>query len=88
MEAFQALIEQAVEIAEAVARDTQEEWLAIDARAAAGKLKGIGETAAAGELQASGGAGLGIARALSEWAPVELYDAGKAVEDFYKERWR
>lgn len=88
---FLALIEKAIKVAENTAQvsaGTEEDWMASDASMAARHLREIAEQARSGELPPSDGAGLGITRAFSEWAPKELYDAGKAVEDYYREKWQ
>lgn len=57
--------------------------LAEDAEAAERKFADILEQVKNNTLPTSNGGGLGITRALGEWAPDELYDAGDAVETFY-----
>ena len=60
------------------------DWLRVDALVARGNFQAILEQSVSGSLLPSQGAGLGITRALSEWAPTFLYDAGALVEDFYR----
>lgn len=59
-------------------------WLRDDALVARGNFQAILEQSVSGSLLPSQRAGLGITRALSEWAPTFLYDAGALVEDFYR----
>lgn len=83
------LLDRAILVAAAIVESSSEEraWMAEDARNALEKFRQIRDAAIAGKLPRSGGAGLGITRALGEWAPDDLYEAGKAVEDFYREKW-
>lgn len=39
-------------------------------------------------LPISNGAGLGITRALGEWAPESLYKAGRDVEWYFMNKWK
>jgi hypothetical protein len=83
------LLDRAILVAASVVENCRDDraWMVDDARNALEKFRQIRDAAIAGQLPRSSGAGLGITRALGEWAPDELYEAGKAVEDFYKEKW-
>jgi len=54
---------------------------------AADNFRVLLERAKNGTLQKINGAGLGITRALGEWAPKELYEAGVALESYYMDNW-
>jgi hypothetical protein len=62
-------------------------WMVEDASATRSQFEKIARQVQANELAPSQGAGLGITRSLSEWAPDYLYSAGEAVEDFYMTSW-
>ena len=64
-----------------------EDWMVEDASTAKAQFEKIAEQVRLDTLTPSQGEGLGITRALSEWAPAYLYEAGDAVEDFYKKNW-
>ncbi len=83
------LLDRAILVAAEVVECSRDEseWMAEDARNALEKFRQLRVAAISGQLPRSRGAGLGITRALGEWAPDDLYQAGKAVEDFYRERW-
>ena len=66
---------------------TSQEWMADDATLFISKLLDLKDRTLAGTLPPSHGAGLGFTRELDEWAPNDLYSAGKAVEDFYRANW-
>ena len=71
------------------ATDRRTEWLVIECDRAIGIFESIKERATTGTLKASGGAGLGITRALSEWdAPEALYQAGHNLEQYFKMEWQ
>lgn len=87
IEEFVRLIDVAISRAEAVsaqAARAQSEWLVADAAAAKAQFERLKQQALSGELAPSQGAGLGVSRALGEWAPDDLLDAGVAVENFYR----
>jgi hypothetical protein len=77
------LIAVAVEAAKQLAAGAAEQWLREDATNAQLQFEKIAEDLRAGNLAPSHGGGLGITRALGEWAPESLYSVGEAVEDFY-----
>lgn len=81
------LIEQAVATADALAAQSNVTWMQEDARMAAKNFRSLLEKARSGTLKKMEVAGLGITRALSEWAPKELYDAGAALENYYRDEW-
>ena len=63
-------------------------WLIEECERAIRNFTSIREQARSGTLSVSGGAGLGITRALSEWGASDaLYGAGVALEDFYREQY-
>lgn len=64
-----------------------ESWMVEDASTAKAQFERIAEQVRSNLLLPSQGGGLGITRALSEWAPDYLYVAGEAVEDFYMKNW-
>jgi len=66
---------------------TQDAWMAEDAIVAREQFARIKTQALAGQLPLSHGGGLGISRALGEWAPDDLFAAGRAVEEFYRQNW-
>src|SRR5687768_12579687 len=73
-----SLLDRAIAEAEKAVRDGGEQgaaWLAEDATMTKRNLLHLRQRVAADELPPSGGAGLGISRALSEWAPKYLYEA-------------
>ena len=87
---FLQLISKAISVAEDIAHaseGTAEGWMAIDALSTADQLRRIADQVNTGAIPPSNGAGLGITRALSEWAPERLYNAGKEVEDYYRQHW-
>lgn len=91
LSAIVALIDVAIDEAEKVKKDAVErgtEWLVEDAQMAIDNFSRIKEKALSNQLPSSDGAGMGISRALSEWAPDALYKAGKALEDYYRDFWR
>lgn len=69
------------------ARDRGESWMIEDATAATTQFEKIADQVRSQNLAPSHGGGLGITRALGEWAPDYLYSAGAAVEDFYIHNW-
>lgn len=84
---FSRLLDEAIACAATLAHEatgSDQAWLAEDANSAMKQFRRIKAEALSGALPPSGGAGLGITRALSEWAPDDLYAAGKAVEYFYR----
>lgn len=88
---FVALLDQAIAEAEKAAQEGGEQalaWIVDDAAMTRSNLLQLRQRVINGELPPSGGAGLGMSRALSEWAPKQLYEAAKAVEDFYRSEWR
>ena len=64
-----------------------EGWMVEDASTAKAQFERIAEQVRSESLLPSQGGGLGITRALSEWAPDYLYAAGEAVEEFYMRNW-
>lgn len=87
---FIRLLDEAISCAKSLSREvaaTENAWMAEDAENAATQFERIKEEALAERLPPSNGAGLGITRALGEWAPDKLYTAGKTVEDFYRQYW-
>ena len=42
----------------------------------------------ADDLPRSNGAGLGFTRELDEWGIDDLFEAGTAIDEFYRTRWR
>lgn len=62
-------------------------WMIEDAGTAKAQFERIAELVRSDSLLPSQGGGLGITRALSEWAPDYLYAAGEAVEEFYMRNW-
>lgn len=87
---FIRLIDYAIACADALVKEatgTDHAWMAEDAATAMKQFQRIKEDALRGHLLPSKGAGLGITRALSEWAPDDLYAAGKAVEDYFRANW-
>lgn len=64
-----------------------ESWMVEDAATARSQFGKIAEQVKGNTLAPSQGGGLGITRALSEWAPAYLYAAGEAVEDYYMRNW-
>ena len=60
------------------------DWLRDDALVARSNFQAILDGSVSGSLSPSQGAGLGVTRALSEWAPSFLYEVGALVEDFYR----
>ena len=58
-----------------------------DASAAKAQFEKLAEQVRSNSLSPSQGGGLGITRALGEWAPDYVYSAGDAVEDFYMHNW-
>lgn len=87
---FIGLLDHAIACSASLSRemvDTENAWTAEDATTARTQFQRIRDAVLADKLPPSNGAGLGITRALGEWAPDELYAAGKAVEDFYRKNW-
>lgn len=87
---FIQLLDRAIACSESLSREvlgTDNAWMAEDATTARTQFQRIKNDALADHLPPSNGAGLGVTRALGEWAPEELYAAGKAVEDFYRANW-
>ena len=85
---FIRLVDIAIAKADALATSvagTANEWMATDAGTMKVQLERIKNEAIAGSLSPSMGAGLGLSRALGEWAPDDLYEAGVAVENFYRQ---
>lgn len=62
-------------------------WMVEDASNARVQFEEIAEQIRSKTLAPSRGGGLGITRALSEWAPEYLYSAGDAVDQFYMANW-
>lgn len=85
---LQTLADEAARLADEVAAKATEQWLVSDATNAADQFRRISKEVREDVLPLSGGAGLGITKALGEWAPKKLYKAGKALEDYYREKWR
>ena len=87
---FIDLLDNAISCADILSQqviNTDNAWMISDANTAKNQFQRIKTEAMAGKLPPSAGAGLGITRALGEWAPDGLYTAGKAVEDFYRMNW-
>lgn len=87
---FIKLIDHAIASAESLIKEsakTGQAWMVEDATTAIKQFQRIKDDALTGHLIPSKGAGLGITRALSEWAPKDVYAAGKAVEDYYRLNW-
>lgn len=86
---FVALIDHAIACSDNVLAlaVNDDSWMREDAAVAKAQFQRIKNDVLADILPPSVGSGLGITRALGEWAPDELYVAGKAVEDFYREKW-
>ena len=61
------------------------DWQGHQAKSAVENIRTLREQAAQGILPRSNGAGLGITRALGEWAPDDVYQAGCALEQHYVE---
>lgn len=90
MQDFLRLIDAAREACEKAKREaivTGQTWMAEDASAALAQFDKLAEQVRTNTLPSAQGGGLGITRALSEWAPTYLYSAGEAVEDFYMHKW-
>jgi len=88
---FIRLIDHAISCSDLLAKsvkDTDKSWMAEDAITAKDQFQRIKDDALDDKLLPSKGAGLGITRALGEWAPDEMYAAGKAVEDFFRANWK
>lgn len=84
------LLEEAIRACDAAIEEGQKKgvaWLVEDASNARNQFVQLAKLASSGLVGPSGGGGLGITRALSEWAPEYLYTAGEAVEDFYMRNW-
>ena len=79
-------IAKAIETA-ARASGTTDAWMSEDATAAMQQLEQLKQQAVSGQLPPSRGGGLGITRALGEWAPDDLFAAGKTVEDYFRQHW-
>ena len=63
-------------------------WLIEECERAIHNFTSIRERARSGTLPVSGGAGLGITRALSEWGASDaLYGAGSELDEFYREQY-
>ncbi len=87
---FLRLIFAAIDACEMVRVDAMSKgknWMAEDADVAKEQFRKIARQAESNTLSPSSGGGLGITRALSEWAPGHLYAAGEAVEDYYMRNW-
>lgn len=87
---FIALIDNAIdkcELAKNEASESGKAWLVENSLSTEAQFNKIREQASSHTLPPSKGGGLGITRALSEWAPPYLYEAGEAVEKYYMENW-
>lgn len=88
---FLTLLDSAINEASKVINNANQNglsWLEDDVQVVKNNFENIKNQLIAGSLEKSEGAGLGITRALSEMeAPLDLYRAGKQVEDFYLEHW-
>lgn len=51
-------------------------------------FEGVRQRLLADDLPRSNGAGLGFTRELDEWGIHELLEAGSAIDEFYRLRWR
>jgi hypothetical protein len=88
---FIELLERSIFVAENIARDrggTEDNWMVSMAHEAIEQFRRIAHEARSGILPSSEGVNLGITRNLGEWAPKELYDAGKKAEDYYQNYWK
>ncbi len=84
------LIESAISECVRVGQDALsngQQWMEEDAKTSQSQFEKIRYQLLNDTLPRSDGAGLGITRALSEWAPKSLYDAGLAVEEYYIRTW-
>lgn len=87
---FVRLIDVAISTAEAVSAQAvkaQRSGTADAAANAKAQFELLKQRALNNELLPSNGAGLGITRALDEWAPDDLFAAGLAVESFYRQHY-
>jgi hypothetical protein len=88
---FIRLIDKALLIAKDVranAKSKEIKWMYDNSEIAVSQFSNIREQVSSGTLPLSNGAGLGITRALSEWAPKELCEAGKDIEGFFMKKWK
>ena len=86
-EKFISLIEKVIFEAEKTKRTAQKSravWLVEDCDLTIQNMLSLRDNLVVGKVPKSGGAGLGVSRAFSEWdVPDNLYKAGRELDRFY-----
>ena len=86
-EKFISLIDNVISEAESTKKSAQAsdtKWLIDDCDLAIKNMLELKANLEAGKIPKSGGAGLGVSRAFSEWdVPDNLYNAGHKLDTFY-----
>ena len=88
---FLEIVDRSIAVANDIAADTSgkfEDHTVSDALVVIEIFGDIKNALLEDTLPPSKGAGLSLTKGLSEWnAPTELYDAGKEIEDYYRDHW-